>query len=66
MKRSASLSALSSSVETAPSSSWLRRPHSEAMPSAAPTSNPLALSLSMISAHVHDDEDGDGKEHDEW
>jgi hypothetical protein len=44
--------------------SALRRAHSAPASPAQP--NSLALSLSMISAHVHDDDDDDGKESDEW
>jgi hypothetical protein len=45
----------------------LRRSHSEPHASHAKSShNPLSLSLSMISANVHDDDDDSGDEHDEW
>ena len=39
---------------------------SDSTPSLPSATNPLALSLSMISAHVHDDEEDNAKEHDEW
>ena len=39
---------------------------SDSAPTLPILTNPLALSLSMISAHVHDDEEDNAKEHDEW
>ena len=42
----------------------IRRSLSE--PSLPVAPNPLALSLSMIASHVHDDEDEVGAEHEEW